>query len=201
VRYGGATRTNLLGDALAAASGAVVASFFGVFGTLAGAGVMSIFMAVATAGYAHSLASAHGWMRPTLLRRADGEAEAGEPPTQPIRWQRVALAAAVVFAIAIGRSPPWRRPQAAACQPGRQPATTRGEHVGRRSRGSVDCTGTPGSGHPHHVAVGVCAHHHGAGRCCHDDRAGGGRPEHHGSQRHGPDHDHLEYAGPTTQRR
>ena len=41
--------TNLLGGALAAISGAVVASFFGVFGTLAGAGVMSIFMAVATA--------------------------------------------------------------------------------------------------------------------------------------------------------
>ena len=43
--------TNLLGGALAAITGAVVASFFGVFGTLAGAGVMSIFMAVATAGY------------------------------------------------------------------------------------------------------------------------------------------------------
>jgi hypothetical protein len=94
--------TNLLGSALAAITGAVVASFFGVFGTLAGAGIMSIFMAVATAGYAHSLASAHGWMRRTLARRADGEAEAGEPPAQPIRWHRVALAAAVVFAIAIG---------------------------------------------------------------------------------------------------
>ena len=78
--------TNLLGSALAAISGAVVASFLGVFGTLAGAGVMSIFMAVATAGYAHSLASAHRWMRRALLRRASGEVEAGTPPAQPIRW-------------------------------------------------------------------------------------------------------------------
>jgi hypothetical protein len=94
--------TNLLGGALAAISGAVVASFFGVFGTLAGAGVMSILMAVATAGYAHSLASAHRWLRRTLARRAGGETEAGTPPSQPMRWQRVALAAAAVFAIAMG---------------------------------------------------------------------------------------------------
>jgi hypothetical protein len=72
--------TNLLGSALAAISGAVVASFFGVFGTLAGAGVMSILMAVATAGYAHSLAAAHRWLRRTLLRRAGGETDAGKPP-------------------------------------------------------------------------------------------------------------------------
>ena len=94
--------TNLLGGALAAISGAVVASFFGVFGTLAGAGVMSIFTAVATAGYAHSLATAHRWLRRTLLRRAGGEADAGMPPAQPVRWQRVAVAAAVVFAVAMG---------------------------------------------------------------------------------------------------
>jgi hypothetical protein len=94
--------TNLLGGALAAISGAVVASFLGVFGTLAGAGVMSIFMAVATAGYARSLASAHRRMRRALVRRAGGETDAGTPPAQPIRWQRVAVAAAVVFAIAIG---------------------------------------------------------------------------------------------------
>jgi hypothetical protein len=94
--------TNLLGGALAAISGGVVASFFGVFGTLAGAGVMSIFMAVATVGYAHSLASAHRWLRRTLVRRAGGDAEAGTPPSQPIRWQRIAVAAAVVFATAMG---------------------------------------------------------------------------------------------------
>jgi hypothetical protein len=94
--------TNLLGGALAAISGAVVASFFGVFGTLAGAGVMSIFMAVTTAGYAHSLAATHRWMRRRLRRRVGGDAEAGTPPAQPIRWQRVAVVAAAVFAIAMG---------------------------------------------------------------------------------------------------
>jgi hypothetical protein len=94
--------TNLLGGALAAISGAVVASFFGILGTLAGAGVMSIFMAVATAGYAHSLATTHRWLRRRLLRRAGDEAEAGTPPAPPMRWQRVTLAAAAVFAIAMG---------------------------------------------------------------------------------------------------
>jgi hypothetical protein len=94
--------TNLLGGALAAISGAVVASFFGVFGTLAGAGVMSIFMAVATAGYAHSLATAHRWLRRKLRRRPSDAAEAGTPPAQPMRWQQVVLAAAAVFAIAMG---------------------------------------------------------------------------------------------------
>ena len=94
--------TNLLGGALAAISGAVIASFFGVFGTLAGAGVMSIFMAVATAGYAHSLATAHRWLRRTLLRRAGGETEADMPLAQPIRWQRIALAITAAFTIAMG---------------------------------------------------------------------------------------------------
>jgi hypothetical protein len=94
--------TNLLGGALAAITGAVVASFFGVFGTLAGAGVMSIFVAVATAGYAHSLAATHRWLRRTLVRRVGGAAEEGTPPAQPVRWQRVVLAATVVFVLAIG---------------------------------------------------------------------------------------------------
>jgi hypothetical protein len=94
--------TNLLGGALAAISGAVVASFLGIFGTLAGAGVMSIFMAVATAGYAHSLTATHRWMRRTLLRRAGGDTDAGTPPARPVRWQRVALAAAAVFVVAMG---------------------------------------------------------------------------------------------------
>jgi hypothetical protein len=94
--------TNLLGGALAAISGAVVASFFGVFGTLAGAGVMSIIMAVATAGYAHSLATAHRWLRRTLRRKAGSEIEADTPAARPLRWQRVALAAVALFAIAMG---------------------------------------------------------------------------------------------------
>jgi len=63
---------------------------------------MSIFMAVATAGYAHSLATTHRWLRRTLPSKAGGETQASTPPAQPVRWQRVALAAAAVFAIAMG---------------------------------------------------------------------------------------------------
>jgi hypothetical protein len=58
---------------------------------------MSIFMAVATAGYAHSLAAAHRWMRRRLVRRAGGDTEAGTPPGQPMRWQRVVLNASREF--------------------------------------------------------------------------------------------------------
>lgn len=94
--------TNLLGGALAAISGAVVASLLRGLRTLAGAGVMSIFMAVATAGYAHSLVTAHRWLLRTLRRKAGGETDAGTPPAQPLRWPRVALAAAAVFAVAMG---------------------------------------------------------------------------------------------------
>jgi hypothetical protein len=97
--------TNLLGGALAAISGAVVASFFGVFGTLAGAGVMSIFMALATAGYAHSLATTHRWLRRGLLRKAGGQTAAGTPPARPLRWQRRRCSRS-----RWARSPRWRRP-------------------------------------------------------------------------------------------
>jgi hypothetical protein len=184
--------TNLLGGALAAITGAVVASIFGVFGTLAGAGVMSIFMAVATAGYAHSLAAAHRWIRRTLLRRAGGDTDAGTPGDQPIRWQRVAVTAAVVFAVAMGAV---TTVEAAACQPARQPTTIRGEHLGRGGGGATGGANTSNSGYLGHLAVGVGAHHFGTGRGGHDDRASRGRPHHHGSQRHGPHHDHPKHAG------
>ena len=152
---------------------------------------MSIFMAVATAGYAHSLASVHRWLRRTLVRRAGGDAEAGTPPAQPIRWQRIAVAAAVVFATAMGAVTTVEAAgRAAACEPAWKPAAARGEHVGGCDRGTVGCTGAPGSGHLRYVAAGVGAHHHGAGCCCTNDRAGGDRPQHHGSQRHRLDHDH-----------
>ena len=129
--------TNLLGGALAAISGAVVASFFGVFGTLAGAGVMSIFMAAATAGYAHSLAATHRWMRRRLVRRVGGDAEADTPPAQSIRWQRVAVVAAAVFAIAMGAvttvEAVARRPLASllGSQPQRRASTSVGVVVGQ----------------------------------------------------------------------
>jgi len=94
--------SKLLAGGLAAISGAVVASRIGVEGTLTGAALTSIFVAVATALYSHSLTLAHGRMRRLLVRRAGGDADTGQPSARPIRWQRVAVAAAVVFVIAVG---------------------------------------------------------------------------------------------------
>jgi hypothetical protein len=105
--------SKLLGGALAAVTGAVLASFTGVQGTLAGAAVTSIFMAVTTTLYTHSLSFAHRQMRRTMARRTsgdrdddrdrdgDGDADAAGPGTGPIRWQRVTIAAAAAFAIAL----------------------------------------------------------------------------------------------------
>jgi hypothetical protein len=94
--------SKLLAGGLAAISGAVVASRIGVEGTLTGAALTSIFVAVATALYSHSLTLAHGRLRRVLVRRAGDDADTGEPAARPIRWQRVAVAAAVVFVIAVG---------------------------------------------------------------------------------------------------
>jgi hypothetical protein len=107
----------LLAGALAAVSGAVVASFFGVEGTLIGAALVSMLVAPAEAVYTHSLASAHRVARRSLVRRvgdqagaseeaaseeaASGEEGASEGHPQPIRWQRVAVAAALAFGIAV----------------------------------------------------------------------------------------------------
>jgi hypothetical protein len=41
-------------------------------------------------------------MRRVLVRRAGGDTDTGQPAARPIRWQRVAVAAAVVFVIAVG---------------------------------------------------------------------------------------------------
>jgi hypothetical protein len=97
----------LLASALAAVSGAVVASFFGIEGTLIGAALVSLLVAPAEALYAHSLASAHRAARRSLLRRVGEQAGASQEPTsqadpRPIRWQRVAVAAVVAFGIAVG---------------------------------------------------------------------------------------------------
>jgi hypothetical protein len=59
----------LLAGALAAVSGAVVASLFGVEGTLIGAALVSLLVAPAEAVYSHSLASAHRVARRSLVRR------------------------------------------------------------------------------------------------------------------------------------
>jgi hypothetical protein len=106
----------LLAGALAAVSGAVVASFFGVEGTLIGAALVSLLVAPAEAVYTHSLASAHRVARRSLVRRVgeqagtseeaaseEGASEEGasEAHPQPIRWQRVAVAAVLAFGIAV----------------------------------------------------------------------------------------------------
>jgi hypothetical protein len=112
----------LLGAALAAVSGAVVASLFGIEGTLIGAALVSLLVAPAEALYAHSLASAHRVARRSLVRRVGEQAGAsqegtsqegtsqegtsqegtGQADPKPIRWQRVAVAAVVAFGIAVG---------------------------------------------------------------------------------------------------
>jgi hypothetical protein len=97
----------LLAGALAAVSGAVVASFFEVEGTLIGAALGSLLVAPAETLYTHSLVSAHTVARRSLLRRAGEQAGANEEGAsrarpQPIRWRRVAVAALLAFGIAVG---------------------------------------------------------------------------------------------------
>src|SRR5215218_3220551 len=131
----------LLAGGLAAVSGAVVASLFGVERTLIGAALVSMLVAPAEAVYTHSLASAHRVARRSLLRRVadpagasqegasqegasqegasqegasqegasqegasqEGASEEGasQGQPQPIRWQRVAVAAVLAFGIAV----------------------------------------------------------------------------------------------------
>jgi hypothetical protein len=97
----------LLAGALAAVSGAVVASLFGVEGTLIGAALVSILIAPAEALYTHSLASAHRVARRSLVRQAGASQEdameegASNANPRPIRWQRVAVAAVLAFGIAV----------------------------------------------------------------------------------------------------
>jgi hypothetical protein len=97
----------LLASALAAVSAAVAASFFGIEGTLIGAALVSLLVAPAEALYTHSLASAHRVARRSLVRRVGEQAAASQEAAiqadpQPIRWQRVAVAAVVAFGIAVG---------------------------------------------------------------------------------------------------
>jgi hypothetical protein len=97
----------LLATALAAASGAAVASFLGAGGTLLGAALVSVLVAAAEAVYAHSFASAHRLARRTLVRRMGDQAGANDEGTgqarpRPVRWQRVAAAAVLACGVAVG---------------------------------------------------------------------------------------------------
>ncbi len=97
----------LLAGALAAVTAAVLASFFGVDGTLIGAALGSALVALGEALYTRSLASAHTLARRSLLRREDAgpaasKDAAGTAHSQPLRWRRVAVAAVLAFGIAVG---------------------------------------------------------------------------------------------------
>ncbi len=97
----------LLAGALAAVTAAVAASFFGVDGTLIGAALGSVLVALGEPLYTRSLASAHTLARSSLLRRVGQGADTSEDAAskahpQPLRWRRVAVAAVLAFGIAVG---------------------------------------------------------------------------------------------------
>src|SRR4051812_11718881 len=104
------------GSALAAVSSAVVASFFGVAGTLIGAALASVITTVSAALYTESLRKTN-----ERLRRVRGQrgvapaAPVAEPralptrldprraPARPqLRWARIGACAAAVFLVAMG---------------------------------------------------------------------------------------------------
>ncbi len=96
----GISAMQVAASALAAASAAVVASLFGVGGTVIGAALVSIVATTTSALYRH-------WARRTtdrltslagpLFQRPD----LGKLRTSRISWRRVALAAALVFTVAL----------------------------------------------------------------------------------------------------
>lgn len=137
----------------------MVASRIGVEGTLTGAALTSIFVAVATALYSHSLTLAHGRMRRLLVRRFGGDRHrhTGQPAARPIRWQRVAVAAAVVFVIAVGAI---TAVEVVAGQPlaslfGNRPRPGASTSIGVVASGQrVHLAGNPGAGHAHHLTAG-----------------------------------------------
>jgi hypothetical protein len=151
----------LLAGALAAVSGAVIASFFGVEGTLIGAALVSLLVAPAEALYTHSLASAHQVARRSLLRRVGPEAGASEEggseeggseaDPQPIRWQRVAVAAVLAFGIAVaaitGMEAVANQPLASlvGSQPRQGGSTSVGAVVAGGDRSAPPATRAPGT--------------------------------------------------------
>ena len=153
--------SKLLAGALAAVSGAVVASFFGVEGTLIGAALVSLLVAPAEAVYTHSLASAHKVARRSLVRRVgeqggpseEGASEeaASEADPQPIRWQRVAVAAVLAFGIAVaaitGVEAVANRPLASlvGTQPRAGGSTSVGVVVAGGDRSTPQATRAPGT--------------------------------------------------------
>ena len=118
--------TQITASALAAISSAVAASYLGVAGTVLGAGVGSIIATISTALYQHSLQRTNATLKkvvpvPTVVVRqtpgrrsepadptavpdlaAPEPAEGSTAPKARPRWARLAVAAAVVFVVALG---------------------------------------------------------------------------------------------------
>lgn len=105
----------ILAGALASVSAAVVASVFGVAGTLIGAALTSVVATVGGAVYAHSIERAHervGWRRdprtgavvaeavPPAPRAPAGVGRGGRAPWGAIRW--LGATSALVFLLAMG---------------------------------------------------------------------------------------------------
>ena len=95
----------VVAGALAAVSAAIIASAFGLAGTLLGAAVTSVVATVAGALYTRSLERARARIRIRRNPRTGAvEREVVAPPAapRPVRWGLVAGAAALVFALALG---------------------------------------------------------------------------------------------------
>jgi hypothetical protein len=95
----------IIAGALASVSAAVVASTFGLKGTLLGAAVTSIVASVGSALYTHSLHRARARIQ-TRFNPHTGAIERvvirPQRMRRPIRWGRVAGVAALVFVLAMG---------------------------------------------------------------------------------------------------
>jgi len=107
-----------IAGALAAVCAAVVGSFLGVAGTLAGAAIASIIGSIGTEVYTRSIRKGREKLvtvAPTFIRApaAVGTPEVAAateedspshtvPPKRQIRWKRVALIAGAVFVLAMG---------------------------------------------------------------------------------------------------
>jgi hypothetical protein len=95
----------VIAGALASVSAAIIASTFGVAGTVIGAALTSVTVTIASALYAQSLERAHARVRPR--RRQSGDVPHVATGSRPRRgrslaWGAVAGGAALIFMLAMG---------------------------------------------------------------------------------------------------
>lgn len=98
----GITPAQVAGSALASVSGAVLASWLGVAGTLIGAAMLSIVATVGSAAYTYSLRASSQVI--TIRRRPGGrpvQVEEREPWWRALPWPRVALASIAVLGVSL----------------------------------------------------------------------------------------------------